>query len=103
MSKFIYGLITGMVAVYIYHKYDARQQQLKQAKLKPANTVTEVAEQIKEVVQHEADKYGTILRKKFEIILPSDLVNTRLEQKSQQFTERRYALRTDTIKQPLEL
>lgn len=99
MNKFLLGLAAGIAATYIYRSYTERVKTLEK---KPA-TIEEKVAAVKEVVADEADKYGAALRKQFSILLPSDLINRKVAEKGQAFTDRRFELREETIKQPVVL
>lgn len=100
MNKFfIYGVAVGALGVLLYQRYTAKVSTMD----KKPQTTEEKLEEVKEVVVEEAKKYGDVLRKKFEILLPSDMVNKKVEQKAQAFTERRYAENPQNIKAPLLL
>jgi hypothetical protein len=91
-GQLILGVLIGGVAYYLWNENRKKK------------VATEsVVETIKEVKNEEERKYPDVVKKKFDIVMPSDLVAKKVRAKGKDFTERRYAVDLNKVKEPLSI
>ena len=90
-NQLIIGVLLGAGAYYWWTRSRAK---------KPTEAI---AEAIVEVKQEEEKKYAAPLKKKFDIVLPSDLVAKKVKRKAQEFTKGRYAVDLNKVKEPVSI
>ncbi len=86
------GALIGGVAFYLWNE-----------SRKKKNPTELVVDTIKEVKKEEERKYPDVVKKKFDIVMPSDLVAKKVRAKGKDFTERRYAIDLNKVKEPLSI
>lgn len=89
-GQFIAGLFVGYGLYYLWAKSNAKK----------AETITETIAQVKE---DEVKKYSAPIQKKYNIVMPSDMVAKKVRQKAKQLTEGRYEMDLNKVKEPVSI
>lgn len=66
-------------------------------------TIEEKAKIVAEVVKDESQKYSDILKKQYDIIMPSDRVSAKVQAKAKQLTKGRYEVDLNKVKEPVKI
>lgn len=96
LGDFLLGAAAGFLVYHIYRKSSER------AANKPL-TVEEKIAVATSVINDESQKYSDILKKQYDVVMPSDQVAKKVRQKGKEFTERRYAINLNQVKQPVSI
>lgn len=91
-GQLILGVLIGGVAYYLWNENRNKK-----------NATDVVVDTIKEVKKEEEEKYPDVVKKKFDIVMPSDLVAKKVRAKGKDFTERRYEIDLNKVKEPLSI
>ena len=97
IGDFLIGALVGGVVYHIYMK--SRQ---KAVATKPMSLGEKVKLAV-DVVEEESQKYSDVLKKEYDIIMPSDQINKKVREKGKMFTQRRREIDLNQIKEPLSL
>ena len=97
LGDFLIGALVGGVVYHIYMK--SRQ---KAVATKPMSLGEKVKLAV-DVVEEESQKYSDVLKKEYDIIMPSDQINKKVREKGKMFTQRRREIDLNQIKEPLSL
>jgi hypothetical protein len=90
-NQLIIGLLLGAGAYYLWTRRNKKKS-------------TEViAEAVAEVKQEEEKKYSAPLKKKYDIVMPSDLVAKKVKQKAKDLTKRRYEVNLNKVQEPVSI
>lgn len=96
VSEFILGAAAGALAYHIFMGASKKTPQ-------KASTIEEQVKMTVGVIQEEAGKYSDVLKKQYDIVMPSDQIAQKVKRKGKQFTEDRYAINLNRVKQPLSI
>lgn len=90
-NQLIIGLLIGAGAYYLWNR----------SRNKKSSDV--LASAIVEVKQEEEKKYAAPLKKKYDIVMPADLVAKKVKMKGKDFTQRRYEIDLNKVKEPVSI
>lgn len=96
LGDFLIGALVGGVVYHIYMK--SRQ--------KAANKPMTLSEKVKvavDVVEQESQKYSDVLKKEYDIIMPSDQISKKVRERGAALTQRRKEINLDKIKEPVSI
>lgn len=96
LGDLLIGAFVGAVAYHIFLK--SRQ--------KAGNTPMTLGEKVKlttDVIEEESQKYSDVLKKEYDIIMPSDQISKKVREKGNLFTQRRKEIDLNKIKEPVSL
>jgi len=96
LVDFLLGAATGFLVYHVYRKSSER------AGAKTL-TIEEKARIAAEVIQDESQKYSDILKKQYDIIMPSDQIAKKVREKADDFTRSRYEINLNKIKEPVRI
>lgn len=96
--SFLLGFASGILGVYLW-----RQFRKKSTKSASDLTIKDAVAITKEVVAEEAGKFSDAVKKQYDIIMPSDLVNKKVRQKAKKLTQGRYTIQEEKVKEPVNL
>lgn len=91
-GQFILGLLAGATVMHILHKKGYMSNKPK--------TTTEMIVDIKE---EEKAKYPDPIKKKYDIVMPSDLVSKKVRQRAKDLTRGRYEVDLNKVKEPVSI
>lgn len=97
LGDFLIGALVGGVVYHVYLK--SRQKAV-------ANNPLTLGDKVKlavDVVEEESQKYSDILKKEYDIIMPSDQIDRKVRDRGARLTERRKEINLNKVKQPLSL
>ena len=94
--NFLFAAAVGALAYHIWRKSTDKSagRQL---------TVEEKAQIVAEVITDESQKYSDILKKQYDIIMPSDRVSAKVQAKAKQLTRVRYEIDLNKVKEPVTI
>lgn len=96
IGDFLFGAAAGFL---LYHVYSKSRQRAGSMPL----TIEEKARIAAEVIQDESQKYSDILKKQYDIIMPSDQVSKKVREKANEITRSRYEINLQKIKEPVRI
>jgi molybdate-binding protein len=97
LGDFLIGALVGGVVYHIYIK--SRQ---KAAASNPM-TLGDKVKLASDVVEQESLKYSDILKKEYDIIMPSDQINKKVRERGAALTQRRKEINLNKIKEPVSI
>ena len=97
LGDFLIGALVGGVVYHIYMK--SRQ---KAVATKPMSLGEKVKLAV-DVVEEESQKYSDVLKKEYDIIMPSDQINRKVRERGNALTQRRKEINLNKIKEPLSI
>lgn len=92
-GQLILGVLIGAVGMHLLHKRGYMSNN-------PKKTAEEVVVDVKE---EEKAKYAAPIKKKFDIVMPSDLVSKKVRQKAKALTQGRYEVDLNKVKDPVSI
>jgi hypothetical protein len=96
LVDFLFGAAVGVVAYHIYSKSRQRAG-------KTPLTLQEKVQIASDVIEQESQKYSDVLKKQYDIIMPSDQISKKVRQKGNEFTQRRREIDLNMIKEPVSI
>lgn len=96
--SFLLGFAGGLLGAYLWVQF-----RKKSSKSASDMTIKDAVALTKEVVAEEAGKFSDAVKKQYDIIMPSDLVNKKVRQKAKKLTEGRYTIQEEKVKEPVNL
>lgn len=97
LGDFLIGALVGGVVYHIYMK--SRQ---KAVATKPMSLGEKVKLAV-DVVEEESQKYSDVLKKEYDIVMPSDQINRKVRERGAALTQRRKEINLDKIKEPVSI
>ena len=97
-GNFLLGVGVGILAAYLW-----KQMSKKAGKQPEKLTIEEAVTLAQDVVKDESNKFGSALKKEYDIVMPSDQVSKKVRMRSKELTEGRYAVKVDNIQKPVSL
>lgn len=92
-GQLILGVLLGAVGMHLLHKRGYMSNN-------PKKTTEDVIVAVKE---EEKAKYSTPLKKRFDIVMPSDLVSKKVRKKAEALTQGRYEVDLNKVKDPVSI
>jgi hypothetical protein len=89
-DNFIYWVLGGVGAVALWYYYNSNKK-------KSVST----QDLIVDVLKEEEDKYSTPFIVEYNIVMPADLVSTRVREKGEQLRAGRFEIQPDKVQAPL--
>lgn len=94
--NFLFAAAVGALAYHIWRK-STEKSAGKQL------TPEEQAQVVAEVIVGESQKYSDVLKKQYDIIMPSDRVADKVKAKAKQLTRGRYEVDLNKVKEPVTI
>lgn len=94
--NFLFAAAVGALAYHIWRK-STEKSAGKQL------TAEEQAQVVADVIVGESQKYSDVLKKQYDIIMPSDKVAAKVKAKAKQLTRGRYEVDLNKIKEPVTI
>ena len=94
--NFLFAAAVGALAYHIWRK-STEKSAGKQL------TAEEQAQVVADVIVGESQKYSDVLKKQYDIIMPSDKVAAKVKAKAKQLTRGRYEVDLNKVKQPVTI
>jgi hypothetical protein len=94
--NFLFAAAVGALAYHIWRK-STEKSAGKQL------TAEEQAQVVAEVIVGESQKYSDVLKKQYDIIMPSDKVAAKVKAKAKQLTRGRYEVDLNKVKEPVKI
>jgi len=94
--NFLFAAAVGALAYHIWRK-STEKSAGKQL------TAEEQAQVVADVIVGESQKYSDVLKKQYDIVMPSDKVAAKVKAKAKQLTRGRYEVDLNKIKEPVTI
>lgn len=94
-GQILLGVFIGGIAAHIWHRKDWNTNS-KKDEVK----ITEVAN---DVIQEESSKFSNVLKKQYDIVMPSDQISKKVRKKAEELTKGRRAIFANRVKKPVEI
>jgi len=94
--NFLFAAAVGALAYHIWRK-STEKSSGKQL------TAEEQAQVVADVIVGESQKYSDVLKKQYDIIMPSDKVAAKVKAKAKQLTRGRYEVDLNKVKEPVKI
>lgn len=97
-KNFWLGAAVGLLAAYLWNKAKQKSgKNLNDLSLKDVASIT------KDVVVEEGGKFSDAVKKEYDIIMPSDQISKKVQQRADKLTRGRYAPQPQKVKEPVKL
>lgn len=93
-TNFLFGVLVGGIAAHIWHRKDWKKKNSSEAKM---------SEVTADVIQEESNKFSGVLKKQYDIVMPSDQISKKVRQKANELTAGRNTVRRDRVKPPVSI
>lgn len=94
-GDFLLGVLAGAVGYYLWLRMSEKKQS--------SGALAEQVNLAKEVIVEESAKFGGVLQKQYDIVMPSDIVNKKVRKKAKELTKGRNSIDPTKITQPVSL